>query len=276
MRFRRRLVAALVVVASLALLLAVLGGYVDRVAINPQQFANRATVVLRDPSVRNLIADRITNEILDAVPDLVAVRPIVHSVLTGIVGTTAFTDLFHSAALAAHAELVNGSASKLTLRLANLGAVLSATLQQFDPSAARAVQSAQIVLLSRNVGSFAATIAHAANTIKWLWMLLALLFLACAAIAVTISRPRRRAIRRLGVGIAAVGVLLFIGLLLGRRIAIDQVQGTDARAAVGAVWDAYLAGLRTASLVLGAIGVVAAVIARGGKPELGPLARSSR
>lgn len=258
----------LVIVASLALLLAVLTGYFDHVAINSEQFANRATVALRDPSVNNLVADRITNQILNEVPDLVALRPIIHSVVADIVGTRAFTNLFHSAALAAHAGLVNGSASRLTLRVANIGAGLAGTLQQLDPSAARAVQSAEhIVLLSRKVGSFTATIAHAANTIKWLWALFALLFLACAGVALAISRPRRRAIRQLGVGVAGVGVLLFVGLLVGRRIAIDQVQGADARATVGAVWNAYLDGLRTASLVLVAIGLLAAVIARGGKRD---------
>jgi hypothetical protein len=251
-----------VVVASLALLLAVLSGYVDRVAINSEQFANRATVALRDPSVKQLIADRITDEVLDEVPALSLARAVIRSVVAGIVGTRDFTDVFHSAALAAHADLVNGSASTLTLRVANVGAVLAATLQQLDPAAARAVQSAQIVLLSRNIGSFAATIARAAQTISWLWLLFAALFLACAAVAVAISRPRRRAIRRLAVGIAGVGVLLFIGLFVGRRIAIGQVQGADARAAVGAVWDAYLGGLRTASLLLGAIGVVGVVLVR--------------
>lgn len=260
----------MVVAASLALLLAVLSGYVDRVAINSEQFANRATVALRDPSVKHLIADRITDGVLDEVPELNVVRAVIHSVVAGIVGTRDFSDLFHSGALEAHADLVNGSASTLTLRVANVGAVLAAVLQQLDPAAARAVQSAQIVLLSRNIGSFAASIAHAAKTIRWLWVLFAALFLACAAVAVAISRPRRRAIRRLAVGIAGVGVLLFIGLLVGRRIAIGQVEGADARAAVGAVWDAYLGGLRTASLLLAAIGVVGALVVRGGE---GPAAK---
>ena len=45
-RARRVAVVALVVVASLAILLAVLVGYVRRAAVDSDQFANRATLVL--------------------------------------------------------------------------------------------------------------------------------------------------------------------------------------------------------------------------------------
>jgi len=61
---RRAAVAVLVVVASVAVLLAVVVGYVQRAAVNSNQFANRATAALRDDSVRSLIATRVTDDLV--------------------------------------------------------------------------------------------------------------------------------------------------------------------------------------------------------------------
>jgi hypothetical protein len=258
---RRGLAAGLVAVAWLALALAVLTAYVDHVAVNSDQFANRATVVLGNPAAKRLIAGEITGQVLERVPHLVALQPLVRAAVSAVVASSAFTGLFRAGVEAAHATLVSGSASRLTLSIGNVGTVVASALALVDPSAARALRSTQqIVLLSRNVGSLTATIARGAGVISWLWAVLAALFLVCAAAAVAVSRPRGAALRRLGVGVAGVGVLLFVGLLAGRAIAVGQVHGADAKATVGAVWDAFLGGLRTVSLALAVAGVVAALV----------------
>ncbi len=257
----------LVLVASLALLVAVLDGYIDHVAVNHNQFVDRASVVLSDESVQLLIANRVTDQVIERVPELGVARPVVHSVVVGVVGTPAFANLFRASVLEAHQALIDGSASTLTLNLANLGGVIASTLQAVDPAAASVVrESDHIVLLSRNVGSVTAAIAHDAKLVSWLWILCAAVFASCACLAIAISRPRRWAIRRIGAGAAIAGGLLLIALLAGRSIAVGQVNGADASAAVGAVWDAFLGGLRTISLVMMAAGLVIAVAARGGKP----------
>lgn len=256
----------LVVLASLALALAVLTGYVNRVAVNSDQFANRASVVLADPAVKRLVADRLTDQAIEQVPALGVVRSLIHSVAASIVGTAAFSEIFHAAVLAAHRDLVSGSTSRLTLQIASIGPTLAAAVQEVDPSAAQALRSAQqIVLVSRNVGSLTANVARDAKTLRWLWIVFAVASLICAALAIAVSRPRRWAIRRLGIGVLAVGALLLVGLLVGRSVAVGQAQGADAQAAVGAIWDAYLTGLRTVAFVLVGIGLVVALLARGGR-----------
>lgn len=58
---RRFGVGTLVVVACVAIVLAVVVGYVQRAATNSDQFANRATAALQDSSVRSLIAEPMSS-----------------------------------------------------------------------------------------------------------------------------------------------------------------------------------------------------------------------
>ena len=96
-------VLALVVLASLAILLALLAGYVRRAAVDSDQFANRATAALEDDSVKSLIAQQVADQIvLKQQSDLIAARPIIESVVSSVVGSRAFTQTFRSAVRDVH------------------------------------------------------------------------------------------------------------------------------------------------------------------------------
>ena len=87
-RSRRVVVRLLVVAASAVTVLALAAGYTRRAAVDSEQFANRATAALRDDSVRPLIAERITDDVvLKHEADLISARPIIQSVASGIVGS---------------------------------------------------------------------------------------------------------------------------------------------------------------------------------------------
>jgi hypothetical protein len=66
---------ALVVLASLAILLALVAAYARQAAVDSDQFANRANAALHDDSVRSLIAQKVTDEVvLKNEEDLIAAR----------------------------------------------------------------------------------------------------------------------------------------------------------------------------------------------------------
>src|SRR4051795_12988559 len=103
---RRVAVSVLVVVASVALALAVVVGYVRRAAVDSDQFANRATAALRDDSVRSLVATQVTDElVLKHQSDLIAGRPIIESVVSSVVGGRAFTAAFRAGVRDVHAAV---------------------------------------------------------------------------------------------------------------------------------------------------------------------------
>ena len=121
---RRRIARALVVAASVVLLLALVAAYVRHALIDSDQFANRASAALRDDSVRTLIAERITDQVvLRNQSDLIAARPIIESVTADVVGSGAFTSLFGSAVRDVHRALFQRDQNTLTLTVADVGTV---------------------------------------------------------------------------------------------------------------------------------------------------------
>src|SRR4051812_31995162 len=130
----------LVVLASLVLVLALVAGYARRNVINSDQFANRATAALRDSSVRGLVAERITDEVvLRRQADLLAARPIIESVTSSIVGGRAFTGLFRKAVRDVHRAVFDHDENTVTLTVQDVGTVVAAALQKLRPKLARQI-----------------------------------------------------------------------------------------------------------------------------------------
>ena len=134
-RGRHLAARSLVVAASVVLVLALVAGYVRLAAVDSDQFANRATAALRDDSVRSLVAEKITDDVvLEEQRDLLAARPIIQSVASSIVGTRAFTGLFHAGVRDVHRAIFNRNRDTVTLTVADVGTVMAAALRAVRPA----------------------------------------------------------------------------------------------------------------------------------------------
>jgi hypothetical protein len=253
----------LVVLASLVMLLAVVAVYVRHTLVNSDQFANRAAVALGDESVRTLIAERITDEVVLARQgDLLAARPIIESVASDIVGSRAFTGLFGKAVRDVHRAVFARDRNTVTLTVADVGTVLAAALEKLRPGLARQVQAAdRVALLQRDLGDLGSTGTDIARRARVLAIVLPLLAIALVAAALAVSSDRRRTVVELGVGAALAGVLLVVAYGVLRALAAGHVEGPDEQAAARAVWDAFLGDLRTAAWILAGSGAVVAAAA---------------
>jgi hypothetical protein len=280
-RSRRLVVWALILAASAAMVLALVAGYAQRAAVNSDQFANRATAALRDDSVRALIAERITDDVvLQSQADLITARPIIESVVSEIVGSRAFTGLFRAAVRDVHRTLFDRDRDTVTLTVADVGTVAAAALEQVRPSLARRLEATErVALLKRNVSSVGGDLGRLMDRIRALALVLLVLSLALAAAALAISRDRRRTVVQLGMSVAGAAVLSIVAYGIVRSLAIDKVEGPESQAAAAAIWDAFLGDLRTAAWILAGSGaVIAAAAASLIRPvDLGePLQRAAR
>src|ERR687896_1197462 len=185
-RSRRVVVVRLLVVsASAVIALALVAGYARRAAVDSDQFANRATAALRDDSVRAVVAERITDDVvLESAADLTAARPIIQSAASGIVGSRAFTGLFRSAVRDVHRTLFDRDRDTVTLTVADVGTVAAAALEQLRPSLARRLEATErVALLKRNVSSVGGDLGRLVDKIRALALALLVLSLALAAAA---------------------------------------------------------------------------------------------
>ena len=135
--------------------------------------------------------------------------------------------------------------------------MLSVALEKLQPSVARQVRPTdRIEVLERRGRTLGASVADAARALRVLAIVVPLLCLALAGAALWASPDRRRTVAELGVGAAAAGIAVVVLLGIGRSVAVREVHGADARAAAGAIWDAFLGDLRSAAWILAACGAI--------------------
>ena len=255
---RGRLEQALVVMAGVLLLVTAVAAYAWRAVLDSDRFADRATSVLRDPNVREAIADRVTDElVLGAEPDLIAARPLIVDGVSSAVGGAAFTSLFRRSVRDVHRAVFGADQDTVTLTLADVGIVAAAAVQVLDPElAARLDSRRDAEVLSRDIGSVTGDVARQAETLRWVTVLLAVLTLAAAGAALALGADRRRTVTRLGAAAMVAGVVMVAAEIVARAIVLDDVSEPDLRAAAGAVWDAFLGDLTRAGWLIAASGAV--------------------
>jgi hypothetical protein len=256
--------AGLSVIAALALVAALAASYVRQVAVDSDQFADRATVALQAPSVRSLVAEKVTDDlVLRHADDLLAARPLIESVVSSAVGSQAFGSLFRAGVGDLHRAVFQRDEHTVTLTVADVGTVAASALDVLKPSLARRLRAQQRVTVFRDdLGTLSTTALRITDRVRLLAVLLGLLALLAAAGAIVTARDRRRAITGLGVASAVAGVLLVVAWGVGRTLAADHVAAGQDHDAVVAVWGAFLGDLRTeAWIVAGAGAVIAAASA---------------
>ena len=255
---RGRLEQALVVVAGVLLLVTAVAAYAWRAVLDSDRFADRATSVLRDPNVREAIADRVTDDlVLGAEPDLLAARPLIVDAVSSTVGGAAFTSLFRRSVRDVHRAVFGRDQDTVTLTLADVGIVAAAAVQVLDPElASRLDAHREAEVLSSDIGSVTGDVARKAETLRWVTVLLAVLTLAAAGAALALGADRRRTVTRLGAAAMVAGVVIVAGEIVARAVVLDGVSEPDLRAAAGAVWDAFLGDLTSTGWLIAACGAV--------------------
>jgi len=202
-----------VVLASLLLVAATVAGYARLAVFDSDRFADRAAAALQEPSVREVVGERVTDElVLPTEPDLIAARPLIVSAVSGIVGGGAFASLFRRAVRDAHAAVFARDEDTVTLTLVDVGTVAGAAIEKLRPDLAGKLEAnGRIELLRRRLGGATGDLARTAERIRVLAFVLAVLTLVAAAAALFLTADRRRTTARLGLGMAAAGVLVLIG-----------------------------------------------------------------
>jgi hypothetical protein len=256
----------LVVIGALLLLVGTVTFYAREEVIDEQAFATRAVAALDDDGVRHLVAREIVVNLIDrGSTDLVAARPLLESVVETIVQTQPFRSVFRQAAVEANRVFFVRDKSDTLVNLGDAATVLEFGVRSVSPKLGREIPAEidpDVFTLDRD--EFAGQTLAAADKLRLLGWLLPVLALAAFVGAVLLAPDRRVGVLRVGVGVAAVGTLLAIALLILRSRVLDGVVGDnevtneEVRDAVRGLLDAYLGDLVGWGLLLALLGVVTA------------------
>ena len=259
-----RCAAVLAGLSAIAAALLLVVGYAHWAIGDSGRFADRATVALQDDSVRDLLAQRVTDEvILQRQADLLAARPLLQSTVSSVVGGRAFGALFRAAVDDVHRAVFADGRNTVTLTVADVGTVVAVALERVRPDlAARIDRGRPAADEDWTVSDGAAWLVRAAASAGWLVALLGVLYGLLFAGALWRAADRRRAAIWLGVAWATAGLAVLAACVLARDVLTADPRGVIGEDAARAVWDAFFGDLRAlAWLVAGAGAVVAAAAA---------------
>jgi hypothetical protein len=255
--------AVLAVLAAVALLAGLVTGYASLALFDSDEFAERATAALEDEAVQAEIGRRVTDDlVLRAQADLVGFRPLIESVVEGIVGAGVFRDLFHTAVRDVHGGLVEGNQNTATLTLADAGVVIRGALQALAPQLSKQIGGASdIDVTSIEPPTWFTEIVQAGHDLGGLALILLALGLILAGLAIWRSRDRRRTLLVFGIAVVGCGVVAAVALGVIRTVVLGRIDDTGIRDAAEGIWDAYLGDLRNGLYLFAACGAVLAAAA---------------
>lgn len=282
---RRKLgIGTLIALGSLMLCVAVFATWLDRVFLDTQTWTDTSTEVLQQPAVRNAVAQQLTDQLYANVnvPQLLAQalpprlkplagpiagagEPYVERAVAAGLERPRVVQLWATANRNAHGQLMqilNGGGSNfstangtvtldLTPILGNVSESLSA---RTNGAVALPPDAGKVTLLQSD------QLRQAQDGVKILRLLaipLGLAALAVLAIAVVISRERRRTLRAISWGVLAAGlVLILIRRVVGDAIVNSLTTVPNVREAGHAIWWVATERLAAANITVVTVGLV--------------------
>lgn len=263
---RRRLSTLLAILGGVALLAGLPALYVRTQVLDRATFQSRAVAALQAEPVRDLVAERITDQIVDAgAAEVLTYEPIVTSALSSFAGTPEFAGALRVATGNAHDLLIAGR-SGLVVDLSRTLAALREQIRSVSPRvASRIPDDLTPTLLELRERAPALRVLRAVDD----WTAISAVLLGTAALllggAVALAPRRRHQLATVGTSMAAAGALLVVALAIARKATVDHAAhaagATDqTRAAIASAFDAFFGDVRGWAIGLLVLGVVVALV----------------
>ena len=191
---RRAVSWALAVLAAVALMVSVVAAFATREVFDADRFAARTEQALQTEAVSAEVARRLTDAVITAQPDLVAVRPLVLGAAEGVVRSAAFGAVVRGSVRDLHRSAFDADAGTVTLTVVDAGLLVSEALDRLRPDLAARIPDTVRVTLTDTADGPPLALVQAAEDVQWLaWIALVVALLAGAAAVLVGARgePRR-------------------------------------------------------------------------------------
>ena len=290
---RRTALSFLLVLGCGLVAMSLIAAFVRANVVNTDRYVDSMAPIARSPDVQRAVADKLDAAITqrvdfdtllrEALPDQTdalapalagGLQSAIRSRLDAFVASDNFTTLWDEANRRAHSRVValltTGESKRLLLEgdtvYLDLGPAVDRVrtgLEErgLDRLAAAIPPSVDgRVTLLQSEGLVKAR--SGVNLIEGLTIVLPILALLCLAGHVALSRPRRRGLLRVGLGLIVTALLLLAVVGIGRSLYLDAIdQQVLPREAAADIFDALVALLRTGLRVIAVVAIVVALIA---------------
>lgn len=280
---------ALLVVATLLLVVSAFAVWVNRVALNTDVFTDSSTALIEDEEIRTAVATRAVDELFDSVdveaevverlpddfdglgaPLTAGLHQAGYTLVSRALERPAAQRIWSNTIERAHGQLVDvlegregtvsieGGAVTLDLRDLVLEAADQIGIRSQAEESLPAVVGEVEILRSDELD----TAQDAAQILQAIAWLLPLLTLGVFVLAAWLAHDRRRAVRAIGIAVLVAGAVGYVAVDLAGGYLVDSlVAESQNRAAAGNAWDIVSELLRSTFvrfIVVGALFVLAA------------------
>lgn len=260
-RARAAAAATAAVLCLISLTAGLLLSYGSRVFFKPDPFAARVDASLRDPRVAALVANRLTDGLIEQRRNLTAFRPVILSASEAMVSSAPFRAVVRRAAKIAHQTMISQTGVSISLSVRDAGVILRSALSA-NPELAGKIPAAATTWLagSNDVpgAGILIRIVRYARAVRISAVTLLSCGLLLAALSLLLATRRRLFLLRFGIAIAVAALLLCLVVRFGGSILARGARDELTAGALAGVWNAFLGGLASWSLVFGGIGLVIA------------------
>jgi hypothetical protein len=260
---RRRLSAALACIGAIAVLIGVPLTYAGHVLGDAAQFSARASSLLNDPSIRSLIAQRVEQQAIQSAHVPQQYVPLVNKAVDRAIRTPAFHRVFDAAIADLHTSVFVSDSDTITLRLAHAGKLVVDSIRRVSPTLAAQIPPSlthQVIHISGGDFSQATRAARAIERAHTEGVLLLITGGVVFLLAIAQATERRRAARHVGIAILVDGAVIVAAYSIIRPVVLSRFAVGQDRSAAGAVWNAFLSGLRSDAVILAVAGAVVAAL----------------
>ncbi len=283
-RGRGAAVWVVLVVAGLLLLLSSFAVWINRVALNTNQFADTSSTLLDDPAIRSAVANRAVDELFANVdvqaevesqlpsgykglsgPATAGLRQASYQIVDRALEQPRFQTLFKTTVEETHRTLVQvleGGGERVSTTNGEVTLDLRTIIQEAadrigigkQVSDRLPTNAGRIVILRSDELGTAQNVFELLKTLAWV---LPLLTLVAFGLAVWLARDRRRAVRGLGVTLAVVGVIGLLAAKLTRNYVVGAlVASHDDRQAADNAWNILTDLMRSSFRLMIAVGIL--------------------
>lgn len=236
-----------------------------RTFASSQGFADATTDMLKEPAVREAVAEQIVDELEQQTTTAqiaVTARPVVEAVVADLVATDAFQGVFHAGVRELHSAIVEGRRSRLLVQVDDAAQIVKDGLAAVNPQLAESIPDAALVVaVGVSQSTPIDTTMRLSSLAGWLALPLAVGSATCFTLAVRRAADRRRSIETIGLVLVATGAAHFAILSVGVNIAASLGADLRERTALRAVFWSITHLINVQAKVVITIGTVLAIAA---------------
>ncbi|MGI9603192.1 MAG: hypothetical protein ACR2QE_14995 [Acidimicrobiales bacterium] len=261
----------LVAVGTVSLVLAILAGFVRDTFVDSSEFAARTEVAFTTDEVNAALTDQVVMQLLEAEPELLAVQPLLETVISGLLGSEVAGQIVRGGIEDLHRTVFTEDTDTVTVQLADLILVAKTQLTVLDPEVGAIIPDELTdAIIGVDVEPVVVDLVQTGEDIRLLAFLFLVVAVAAFVGAIWLAADPRRMLIVVGLaGMGAAAIVLVLELIVRAVV----VSGSDTAAAV---WDAFVVELPSWILLVASIGAVIAVVAWYGVSDIVPRARLAR